>query len=412
MMLRRLSIDVVLRERRDAASDTSQSVASILGELSNGGEASLWDLARRFDGRDVGATLCIDRDELAASAARVEPGLLELLQRCKARISAFAEAQLACLTPLRFAVPGGHAGHDIAPVERVGCYAPSGRHPLPTSVLMTVVTARVAGVRCITLATPRPDATMLAAAHVAGADRVLACGGAHAIGALAFGIAVPRVDVVCGPGNAYVTEAKRQLSGHVGIDMLAGPSELIVIADANADPARVAADLLAQAEHDPLALPLLVTTDASVIQRVELELDRGLAMLPTRDVARAALSGRGGVLLCADFDEVVAACNAIAPEHLVCQSLEAERSAHRFAAYGALFTGKGGEVFGDYGVGPNHVLPTGGSARHTGGLSVFSFLRVRNWLHLDSVPPELRADTLDLARLEGLPGHARAADLA
>jgi len=277
---------------------------------------------------------------------------------------------------------------------------------------MTAVTAKVAGVREVWVASPKPARLVLAAAAVAGADAVLAVGGAQAIAALAYGAGpIPACDVVVGPGNRFVTAAKQLVSGTVGIDMLAGPSELVVFADASADPGLVAADLLAQAEHDPEALPVLVTLDPRLPARVEAELHRQLADLPTAAVARAAL-GNGGVVLVATVHEGIAVCDAIAPEHLQLVLESAAAVAPRLSHYGALFIGAGArEVLGDYGVGPNHVLPTGGTARWAAGLSVLTFLRLRTWLRVDGPAADpLRADAAWFGRAEGLEAHARAAE--
>ena len=239
---------------------------------------------------------------------------------------------------------------------------------------MTAVTARVAGVRSVWVASPNPAPITLAAAAVAGADGVLAAGGAHAIAALAFGVGpIPPSDVVVGPGNLYVTAAKQLLAGQVEIDMLAGPSELVVVADASADPAWVAADLLAQAEHDPDAVPILISMDAELTSWVEREIERQLEDLPTASTARAALAN-GGVIVCETEEDACLACDAIAPEHLQLSVSNAKTWPDRLHHYGALFIGwRAAEVFGDYGVGPNHVLPTGGTARARGGLSVMDF---------------------------------------
>jgi histidinol dehydrogenase len=276
---------------------------------------------------------------------------------------------------------------------------------------MTAVTARVAGVRDVWVASPKPQRLVLAAAAVAGADAVLAAGGAHAIAALAYGAGpIPACDIVVGPGNRFVTAAKQLVSGAVAIDMLAGPSELVVFADASADPGLVAADLLAQAEHDPDAVPVLVTLDPTLPARVEAELHRQLADLPTAAVARAAL-GNGGVVTVATVDEGIATSDAIAPEHLQLVLTNAAAIAPRLAHYGALFVGAGArEVLGDYGAGPNHILPTGGTARWAGGLSVLTFLRLRTWLRVDGAAGDVMADAAWFGRAEGLEAHARAAE--
>ena len=279
---------------------------------------------------------------------------------------------------------------------------------------MTAVTARAAGVADVWVASPRPALVTLAAAWVAGADALLAVGGAHAIGALAYGAGpVPRVDVIVGPGNRWVTAAKQLVAGQVGIDMLAGPSELVVLADGDADAARIAADLLGQAEHDPDARPILVTWDPALPGRVDAALAAQLATLPTAVVAREAVAN-GFAVVCRDDAEALAVCNRLAPEHLEVLTADAERHVAGLRHYGGLFVGgASAEVFGDYGVGPNHVLPTGTAARFSGGLNVLHFSRVRTWLRLDDASlelPGLVADAAAFARLEGLEAHARSAE--
>jgi len=401
--------------RRGAGLDakTLAAAARIVEAVRTRGEVALRKHAERFGDVLPGAPLYHDRPELARALTGLSTDDRVRLERVASRIRAFAVAQRGALGSVRVPVPGGIAEHRIAPVERAGCYAPGGRYPLPSSVLMTAVTARVAGVRDIWVASPKPRGLTLAAAAIAGADGVLAVGGAQAIAALTYGAGpiAPR-DVIVGPGNRYVAAAKRLVAGAVAIDMLAGPSELVVFADSSADPATVAADLVAQAEHDPHAVPVLVTTDASLVERVERELARCLADLPTARVARAALA-HGGAIVVSSVDDGVAACDALAPEHLHLELRDADAVAPRLAHYGALFVGPGAaEVLGDYGAGPNHVLPTGGTARSTGGLSVYTFLRVRTWLRIDdrAAALPLIEDAIWLGRAEGLEGHARAAE--
>jgi phosphoribosyl-ATP pyrophosphohydrolase/phosphoribosyl-AMP cyclohydrolase/histidinol dehydrogenase len=282
---------------------------------------------------------------------------------------------------------------------------------------MTAVTARTAGVKEIWVASPKPGPMTLAAAAIAGADGVLAAGGAQAIAALAFGAGpLPPCDVIVGPGNRYVAAAKQLVSAHVAIDMLAGPSELVVFADGTASPAVIAADLLAQAEHDTDAVPVLLTLDPTLPDRVEAELMRQLAGggggLPTGAVARAALAN-GGAVVVANLEEGIAACDALAPEHVEIIMQAATAVALRLTHFGALFIGGGSaEALGDYGAGPNHVLPTGGTARSKGGLSVYTFLRVRTWLRIDDgvAARPLIEDTAWFGRIEGLEAHARSAE--
>jgi len=401
--------------RRGAGLDakTLAAAARIVEAVRTRGEVALRKHAERFGDVLPGAPLYHDRPELARALTGLSTDDRVRLERVASRIRAFAVAQRGALGSVRVPVPGGIAEHRIAPVERAGCYAPGGRYPLPSSVLMTAVTARVAGVRDVWVATPKPQTLSLAAAAIAGADGVLAAGGAQAIAALAYGAGpiAPR-DLIVGPGNRYVAAAKQLVAGVVAIDMRAGPSELVVFADSSADPATVAADLVAQAEHDPHAVPVLVTTDASLVERVERELARCLADLPTARVARAALA-HGGAIVVSSVDDGVAACDALAPEHLHLELRDADAVAPRLAHYGALFVGPGAaEVLGDYGAGPNHVLPTGGTARSTGGLSVYTFLRVRTWLRIDdrAAALPLIEDAIWLGRAEGLEGHARAAE--
>ncbi|MCL4126319.1 UNVERIFIED_CONTAM: hypothetical protein GTU68_001576 [Idotea baltica] len=251
---------------------------------------------------------------------------------------------------------------------------------------------------------------MLAAAAVAGADRVLAVGGAHAVAAMAYGFeSFDRCDVIVGPGNRWVTAAKKIVSGDCGIDMLAGPSELVLVADDSSDPKTVAADLLAQAEHDEDARAFLITSSKELIGSVCGELDRQLDVLPTAATARVALAN-GAAVLCESIDQAVEVCNALAPEHLELHCDNAQEFADRIVNAGCLFIGhQSAEVFGDYGVGPNHTLPTAGTARFSAGLNVFTFVRVRTWLRLDQAPQSLVDDTARLAELEGLIAHQRSA---
>src|SRR5439155_368717 len=380
-VLSRRSVAELVRRRAAAVPAEAFSVAApIVEAVRAGGEAALRQYAERFAevAPGGGGPLFLDRAALDRALASLPAGDRARLERVAERIRVFAEAQKRALSDVTVTVPGGTAGHWIAPLERAGCYAPGGRYPLPSSVLMTAVTARTAGVKEIWVASPKPGPMTLAAAAIAGAEGVLAAGGAHAIAALAFGAPpgpLAPCDVIVGPGNRYVTAAKQLVGARVAIDMLAGPSELVVFADAGASPAVIAADLLAQAEHDPDAVPILVTLDPTHLGRVDTELARQLADLPTADVARAALAN-GGVVVVATLEEGIAACDALAPEHLELCLGDAAAVAPRVEHFGALFIGAGSaEVLGDYGAGPNHVLPTAGTARSQGGLSVYTFLR-------------------------------------
>ena len=415
-MLSHRSVAELVRRRAAAVPAEAFAVAAPIVEAVRArGEAALREYAERFDDIPPGGPLFLDRATLDRALVRLPAGDRAPLERVAERIRTFAEAQKRALGAVTVTLPGGAVGHWVAPLDRAWCYAPGGRYPLPSSVLMTAVTAQAAGVKQIWVASPKPGPMTLAAAAIAGADGVLAAGGAHAIAALAFGAGpLPPCDVVVGPGNRYVTAAKQLVSagGRVAIDMLAGPSELVVFADSTASPAVIAADLLAQAEHDPDALPVLVTLDPTHLDRVETELARQLANLPSGEVARAALAN-GGVVVVANVEEGIAVCDALAPEHLELCLRDSVAVAPRLTHFGALFIGVGSaEVLGDYGAGPNHVLPTAGTARSKGGLSVYTFLRVRTWLRIDdsAAARPLVEDAAWFGRVEGLEAHARSAE--
>jgi len=342
-----------------------------------------------------------------------------------ARVKAFAEAQRASVRDTEIDIPGGKAGHTVSPCKAAGCYAPGGRYPLPSSVIMTAVTAKAAGCETVILASPRPAKITKAAAYISGADLFLCVGGAQAIATMAYGIEpsstntsilpVPRCDVIVGPGNKWVTAAKSIVQGYCGIDMLAGPSEVLVICDKTANPRIIAADLIAQAEHDVVARAILLSDDKHTIKCVEEEVARQLHSLPepNKSTAQAAFTHSFAVL-CDTIDQCIAISDDIAPEHLEIQTANPQTIANKCANYGGLFIGThAAEVLGDYGAGPNHTLPTGGTGRYTGGLSVFNFLRIRTWMRVDDATQSqnMVQDSITMARLEGLEGHARAAEL-
>lgn len=394
----------------DAA--TLTRAAEIIDRVRSGRERALVEIATSLGDLSPGGKLIYTRDDLATAEKSLPADDRELLRRVADRIRAFADAQRASLRDLDIPVLAGRAGHSVAPVGTAGCYAPGGRFPLPSSVLMTAITALAAGVARVIVASPKPTPATLAAASIAGADMLLAVGGAQAIAAMALGVYVPACDVIAGPGNRYVTAAKKLFSGEVGIDMLAGPSELTILADDSADAAIVAADLLAQAEHDDDAVPILVTTCEPLAARVELELQSQLATLPTAPTALNAIAN-GAIVLASSLAEAADVCNRIAPEHLEVIVRDQECVLPILRNYGAIFLGQvSAEVFGDYGVGPNHTLPTGGTARFSGGLSVFHFLRIRTWMKLDNTAALAGVvnDSAQLGRIEGLEAHARAAE--
>ena len=410
--LRRLSAADLDRSREPLFDEaTAARAAAIVAEVRAGGEAALRRWARELDGLGEGK-LFYSPDDCRLSLASLDPGARSLLERMAERIRTFALGQRSALSSFIMEIPGGMAGHEVLPVASAGCYAPGGLHPLPSSVLMTALVAKAAGVATVWVASPRPAPETLAAASIAGADGLLAAGGAQAIAALAFGAGpLSPSERIVGPGNRWVAAAKSLVAGEVPIESVAGPSELLIIADGSADPELIAADLLAQAEHDPEALPILAATEEATVAAVEEALGRLLATLPTAAVAIKALA-RGGALVDADLEALLAASDAFAPEHLELLVAGGDSHRPRIRNAGAVFVGAGAaEVIGDYGAGPNHVLPTGGSARATGGLSVFSFLRIRTWIRIDDarLARGLYDDARDLARIEGLEAHARAA---
>lgn len=411
--LRRVTPETVARLVRNPVDPAALAIAGVIVEhIRVGGFDAAIAEGTRLGDLPAGGQAVYSAAECGAALATLPREEQALLARTASRIQQFAKTQREALGNATLPVPGGNAGHEAVAVETAGCYAPGGRFPLPSSVLMTAVTARAAGVATVWVASPRPTPVTLAAAAVAGADGLLALGGAQAVALMAFGGGpVPACDVVVGPGNAYVTAAKFLVSAHTGIDMLAGPSELVVVADSSADPAVVAMDLLAQAEHDPDAVPVLVSLNDKIADRVDRALATALQSLSTASTASRALANGFSVVVDTEA-EAATVCNQLAPEHLQLSLANPEALRPLLHQYGALFLGAGAcEVLGDYGIGPNHVLPTGGTARHRGGLSVFNFLRIRTWLRIDDVPAAdaVLADAEALAELEGLAAHAGAA---
>jgi phosphoribosyl-ATP pyrophosphohydrolase/phosphoribosyl-AMP cyclohydrolase/histidinol dehydrogenase len=412
-LLRVIQPDSVSRELKPVVrSEVLDQARVILDRVQREGLDAIRAYAERFNERKAGEPLVLDRAAMREAYDALDPVDRAALERAAERIQRFAEAQRNAIQPLTMAVPGGQAGHTIEPVRSAGCYAPAGRYPLPSSVLMTAITARAAGCERVVVASPGANPVTLAAAHIAGADEFLCVGGAHAIAGMTYGFEnFERCDVIAGPGNAWVTAAKQLVSGIVGIDMLAGPSELLIIADDSADVGTLAADLLAQAEHDTDAVPILVTSCASHAELIQAELDRQLATLPTADTARVAL-GNGFVVVCESIDQAIEISDTLAPEHLEIITRDAEEIASRVRNAGGIFIGsRTAEVLGDYGIGPNHTLPTGGTARFQSGLSVMHFLRLRTWIRIDdpvACEPVLD-DTMRIARTEGLIAHERSA---
>lgn len=392
---------------------TIHQASEIIAAVRAGGTGALRTLAGKFGELKPDEALIFEKAELQAAAERIGAEKRAVLEHIRDRVQAFALAQRRSISDFKMPISGGEVAQHVTPVERAGCYAPGGRFPLPSSVLMTAVTAKVAGVKDVIVASPKPTEITCAAAYIAGASCLLRVGGAHAIAALAYGCdELDPVEVIVGPGNRWVTAAKKLVFGNVQIDMLAGPSELLIIADQSTDPALIAADLLAQAEHDDDAIPMLIALEESLVATVNAELEQQLQTLPTAETARRALKN-GFITVAKTTQEAVELANNIAPEHLQVMTKDAPAVANLLKHFGAVFIGSNSaEVLGDYGAGPNHVLPTGGTARWSGGLSVFNFLRVNSSLQInDSAAAQgIVHDAIAIARMEGLEAHARAAE--
>jgi len=387
----------------------------IVERVRRDGDAALRAYAKEFDGV-VLETLEVPRETWKRSLDTLDPALRRVLERSAANIASVHEAFLPIARETTTA-DGVVIGRRPDPLDRVGVYAPGGRATYPSSLLMGAIPARVAGVREVIVCSPPgadglPSPVLLAAAELAGVDRVFTIGGAGAIAAMAFGtVSVPRVDRVVGPGNAYVAEAKLQVAGSVAIDAPAGPSELLVIADETASPDVIAFEMIAQAEHDPLAAVVLVTSSEALADRVTAALDRLVPGVPRESIVRDAFAARGGIVTVASFDDAVAFGSQYAAEHVLIIGRDAERAAAVLRNSGTIFIGPSSSVsFGDYMTGANHVLPTGGLARGYSGLSTLDFFRWTTWQRVsEGAAASLASDVGIFADAEGLPGHAAAA---
>ncbi len=403
---------------RSVPEDTSISsvITAIVSDVRTRGDAALKDMSLRFDGVQIDS-LEVPRSACRLAIDSLDRQLLRALERAISNIEAVQRSSLPIATEIS-PEPGIVVGRRADPLDRVGVYAPGGRAAYPSSVLMGAVPARVAGVREIILCSPpgpdgRPSRVVLAAAELAGVDRVFAVGGAGAIAAMAYGTdSVPRVDRIVGPGNAYVAEAKLQVARVVAIDSPAGPSELLVIADSSTDPDVVVREILAQAEHDPRAVVVVVTIGQQ--PAAEIILSRLTDALPSqqrRDIIEESLRTRGAVLWATDMDQAIAFSNDFAPEHLLLAIPHATDLLPRFRNAGTIFVGEHSSVaFGDYMTGANHVLPTGGLARSYSGLSVLDFVRWTTYQVINASAAARLADDVGVfADSEGLPAHAAAA---
>ncbi|MBD3729132.1 MAG: histidinol dehydrogenase [Sphingomonadales bacterium] len=410
---------LLVEDRRESAGDVAADVRAILDAVRQRGDTALADYSAKFDGHVLASERDwrITADECRAAYEALAPDLRDALDFAAQRIRAYHAAQLP---EDRDYVDdtGVRLGAIWRPVDAAGLYVPGGRAAYPSSLLMNAIPAKVAGVERLVVVTPTPKGVtnplVLAAAHIAGVDEVWRVGGAQAVAALAYGTQrIARVDVVTGPGNAWVAEAKRQLYGVVGIDMVAGPSEILVIADGANDAGWIAADLLSQAEHDPAAQSILITDDAEFADRVAAEVDRQLSELATGETARASWDVHGTMILVASLDEAPPLADALAAEHIELAVDDPEPLLRRIRHAGSVFLGRmTPEAVGDYVAGPNHVLPTGRRARFASGLSVLDFMKRTSFLGLDGdALGRVGPAAVALAHAEGLPAHARSIEL-
>ena len=405
--------DTLVNARREADADVSSAVRAIIEQVRAGGDAALAELTAKFDRHDLDATgWRVTEEEMQVALDGLPADLRAALELAAARIAAYHEKQRPQDSDTVDAA-GARLGARWRAVDAAGLYVPGVRAAYPSSVLMNAIPARVAGVERIAIVTPTPDGRInplvLAAAHIAGVHEVWRVGGAQAIAALAYGTErIAPVDVVTGPGNAWVAEAKRQVYGVVGIDMVAGPSEILVVADGKNDPEWTAADLLSQAEHDPTSQSILFTDDAAFADAVERAVDAQIPRLATAATARASWEANGAIILVPTLDEAMPLVDRLAPEHLELAVDDPDALFAKVRHAGSVFLGRmTPEAVGDYVAGPNHVLPTGRRARFSSGLSVLDFMKRTSFLALDAEAlAAVGPAAVALAQAEGLPAHA------
>ena len=407
----------VVADRRESAADVGTDVAAILAEVRQRGDAALAEYTARFDGFDLGSDWRIGAQACRAAYDSLEPVLRKALETAADRIRAYHEGQLPEDRDYTDAI-GMRLGARWKPVEAAGLYVPGGRAAYPSSLLMNAIPAKVAGVERLVVTTPTPkgeiNPLVLAAAHLCGIDEIWRIGGAQAIAALAYGTqTIDRVDVVTGPGNAWVAEAKRQLYGVVGIDMVAGPSEILVIADAANDPAWIAADLISQAEHDPAAQAILICDNEAFADRVTGEVERLFSNLGTGGTARESWDNHGLIVIVEKLSDAPALADRLAAEHIELAVEEPEPLFQAIRHAGSIFLGRHTpEAIGDYIAGPNHVLPTGRRARFASGLSVLDFMKRTSFIDASAqAMAAIGPAAVALAEAEGLPAHAQSVRL-
>jgi histidinol dehydrogenase len=404
----------LLDDARDTTTRVDSAVAAIIAAIRETGDTALCAYTEKFDRLNLAPeTLAITAQEIESALASIPKTLIEALDTAATRITAFHQAQMPIDMQMHDDA-GVTMGMRWTPLDSVGLYVPGGKAAYPSSVLMNALPARVAGVSRITMCVPTPGGVLnplvLAAAHRAGVTQIFRVGGAQAIAAMAYGThTIPAVDRIVGPGNAYVAEAKRQVYGRVGIDGVAGPSEVVIIADASNDPRHVAIDLLAQAEHDEVAQSILITNDADFAECVARAVEAELPTLPREKIAGASWRDHGAIILVRDWDEAADLTNRLAPEHLQLMVADPKKLFGKIRHAGSVFLGRfTPEALGDYIAGPNHVLPTGRTARFASGLSTYDFLKRTTWIDADeSALRKIGPAGALLAEAEGLQAHQR-----
>jgi len=411
-------LDAVLAFDPASDADIHEQVAEIIAQVRRDGDAALLEYTRRFDRHDPVSAAALELPQAALEAAwnGLAPAVAAALETAAQRIRAYAEHQKMASWSYTEA-DGTRLGQQVTPLDRVGLYVPGGKAAYPSSVLMNAIPAKVAGVPELVMVVPTPggetNPLVLAAAHIAGVDRVFRVGGAQAVAALAYGTTtLPRVDKIVGPGNIYVATAKKLVFGQVGIDMIAGPSEILVISDGGTDPDWLAMDLFSQAEHDEDAQAILIATDAAYLDAVEASIRGLLPTLERAGVVKTSLSNRGALILVEDLDQAAAVANRIAPEHLELSVADPDALLGKIRNAGAIFMGRHtAEALGDYCAGPNHVLPTSGTARFSSPLGVYDFQKRSSVIFCSPQGSDTLARTASvLARGEGLTAHARSAE--
>ncbi len=391
------------------------NTAQIIEDVKQNKDTALIKYAEKFnDGNFISASdFIVDENEIEQAYKNTDKAVIDAIKEAHKNVSEFAKKQLDCIKNLELNVENSILGHKIVPLERVLCYVPGGNYPLPSSAVMTVTPAKIAGVKNICLTSPRIKPQTIVAAHISGADKIYKLGGAQAISAFAYGTeTITPVDKIVGPGNKYVTYAKKYVYGTCDIDFLAGPSEVLIVADNSANPNLISADMLAQSEHDKDARSYLITTDKYLALNVQNSAIEQLKTLSTKEIAQTAFE-KSACIIVDSIDEAADIANLRAPEHLELMFKDANKQMDKFYNYGSLFIGENcAEVFGDYCSGTNHVLPTNKAARYTGGLSVFDFIKILTYQNIDkNYAKNLAKTASNLAEAEGLSAHKLASDL-